>query len=148
MKTIKITKSVWLLFAALLGSLTGCVGYVERPYHEVAYVQPPPVQIEAGLAVQDEYVYYPRYQVYYNSYRHHYTYRDGRSWVSRPSPPHVSAGVLFAAPSVRLDFHDSPANHHSAVARQYPKHWTPPGSSGSRRHGNQNSQNEAHRGGR
>jgi hypothetical protein len=29
---------------------------------------------------------------------------------------------------VRLDFHDSPSNHHAAVVRQYPKQWTPPGS--------------------
>jgi hypothetical protein len=27
-----------------------------------------------------------------------------------------------------MDFHDSPANHHAAVVKQYPKNWAPPGS--------------------
>jgi hypothetical protein len=26
-----------------------------------------------------------------------------------------------------MDFHDSPAQHHAAVARQYPKNWKPTG---------------------
>ena len=76
--------------------------------------------------VQDDYVYYPGYQVYYSSNTRQYVYQEGRSWVSRPAPPRVSVDVLFASPSVRLDFHDSPAIHHAAVVRQYPKHWAPP----------------------
>jgi len=35
-------------------------------------------------------------------------------WVSRPAPMGVSADVLLASPSVKMDFHDSPANHHEA----------------------------------
>jgi hypothetical protein len=35
--------------------------------------------------------------------------------------------VLFASPSVRLDYRDSPERHHAKVAKQYPKHWAPPG---------------------
>jgi hypothetical protein len=77
--------------------------------------------------VHDDYVYYPGYEVYYSSSRRQYTYRDGRSWVSRPAPPRVSVDVLFASPSVRLDFHDAPSVHHERVVRQYPKHWAPPG---------------------
>jgi hypothetical protein len=93
------------------------------------YVHTPTVQVEVGAAVQDDYVYYPGYQVYYSSNRRQFTYLEGRSWVSRPAPPRVSVDVLFASPSVRLDFHDSPANHHASVVRQYPKDWAPPGSS-------------------
>ena len=37
------------LCTALLGAVTGCVGYVDRPGHGEVYVQPPP----------DDYVYYP-----------------------------------------------------------------------------------------
>jgi hypothetical protein len=115
---------------ALLGTLTGCVGYVSEPSHAQVYAAPPPppVYVESRVAVQDDYVYYPGYEVYYSSSRRQYTYRDGRSWVSRPAPPRVSAEVLFASPSVRLDFHDAPSFHHQQVVRQYPKHWAPPGS--------------------
>jgi hypothetical protein len=125
MERMKRSKIGFVFGAALLGVLTaGCVGYVDGPRHGGVYVQPPSV----GVVVQDDYVYYPGYQVYYSNTRRQYTYRDGRSWVSRPAPPRVSAEVLFASPSVRLDFHDSPSIHHSKVVRQYPKHWAPPGS--------------------
>jgi hypothetical protein len=104
------------------------------------YVQPPPVQVEAAVVVQDDYTYYPGYQVYYSNSRRHYVYLEGRSWVSRPTPPHVSVDVLFASPSVRLDFHDAPAIHHATVVQQYPKHWSPPGSN----HGNKEGRDEGH----
>ena len=119
--------------AALLGALTGCVGYVDGPRPARVYVEPPSVYVESGVVVQDDYVYYPGYQIYYSSNRRQYIYREGRSWVSRPAPPRVSVGVLFASPSVRLDFHDSPSLHHAAVVRQYPKRWAPPGSNQNRK---------------
>jgi hypothetical protein len=118
---IQTNKVGFVLCAALLGTLTGCVGYVDGPRAGV-YVAPPVV------VVQDDYVYYPGYQIYYGSSRHEYAYREGRTWVSRPAPRGVSVDVLFASPSVRMDFHDSPANHHAAVVKQYPKNWAPPGS--------------------
>ena len=77
--------------------------------------------------VQDDYVYYPGYEVYYSSSRHQYAYREGRAWVSRPAPRGVSVNVLLASPSVRMNFHDAPAQHHSAVVQQYPRNWKPPG---------------------
>jgi hypothetical protein len=113
---------------ALLGALTGCVGYVNGPRGEV-YAPAPTVYVESGVTVQDDYVYYPAYRVYYSSYRHQYVYQDGRSWVSRPAPPHVAVNVLISSPSVNVGFHDSPANHHAEVSKQYPQHWSPPGQS-------------------
>jgi hypothetical protein len=110
-----------VLGAALLVTLTGCVGYVDGPRAGV-YVAPPVVEI------QDDYVYYPSYGVYYSSSRHQYAYLEGGAWVSRPAPRGVSVNVLLASPSVRMDFHDSPANHHAAVVQKYPKNWKPPGS--------------------
>ena len=107
------------LSSALFMALTGCIGYAEEHHHAKIYPSPEVVYV-------NDYVYYPGYEVYYSSSRRQYTYRDGRSWVSRPAPPRVSAEILFAAPSVRLDFHDSPSRHHSTVVRQYPKHWAPP----------------------
>jgi len=123
MKKTKCSKIRLGLCAVLLGALTGCVGYVDGPGYASGYAPPPPVYVEGGVVVQDDYVYYPRYQVYYSSNRRQYMYQDGRSWVSRPAPPRVSVDVLFASPSVRLDFHDSPSIHHSTVVRQYPKNW-------------------------
>jgi hypothetical protein len=117
----KTDKVGFVLCAALLGTLTGCVGYVDGP--RAGYYAEPSVAV-----VQDDYVYYPGYEVYYSSSRHQYAYREGRAWVSRPVPRGVSVNVLLASPSVRMDFHDSPAQHHAAIVRQYPKNWAPPGS--------------------
>jgi len=126
-RKVVIGKIAVVLCAALSATLTGCVGYVDGPRGGAAYVEPAPVYVESRVVVQPEYVYYPGYQVYYSSNTRQYVYQEGRSWVSRPAPPRVSAEVLFASPSVRLDFHDHPSNHHSAVARQYPRHWAPQG---------------------
>ena len=121
----KADKAAFVLGAVLLLTLTGCVGYVDGPRAGM-YMEPPVV--EGGVVIQDDYVYYPGYQVYYSNSRHEYAYREGRAWVSRPAPRGVSINVLQASPSVRMDFHDSPANHHAAVVKQYPKNWAPPGS--------------------
>jgi hypothetical protein len=107
-----------VLSIALLGTLTGCVGYVDGPRAGV-YAEPPVV------VVQDDYVYYPDYECYYSVSRHQYAYREGNAWVSRPAPRGVSVNVLLASPSVRMTFHDAPAQHHAEVVKQYPKNWKP-----------------------
>ena len=117
-----------VLGAVLFGALTGCIGYVDSPHHAHGYGQPPLVYAQSAVVVQADYVYYPSYQVYYSGNTRQYVYQDGHSWVSRSAPPHVSANVLLASPSVRLDFHDSPSAHHATVVRQYPKNWKPQGS--------------------
>ena len=122
----KADKARCVLGAVLLTTLTGCVAYVDRPPQGSVYVAPP--VMEVGVVVQDDYVYYPDYEVYYSSSRHQYAYLEGGAWVSRPAPRGVSVDVLFASPSVRMDFHDSPANHHAAVVKQYPKNRVPSGS--------------------
>ena len=102
----------------LLTTLTGCIGYVDGPR---VGVEP-----DAFVAV-DDYVYYPGYEVYYSSSRHQYAYREGNAWVARPAPRGVSTDVLLASPSVKMDFHDSPAIHHATVVQKYPKNWKPAG---------------------
>jgi hypothetical protein len=52
------------LGVVLLGAVTGCVGYVDGPRHGRVYAP----------SVHDGYVYYPGYQVYYSTSRHHYIY--------------------------------------------------------------------------
>jgi hypothetical protein len=111
---------IGLLFcAALLPVLVGCVAESRsRVQTSAGYVQ-------TDVMVDDDYVYYPGYEVYYSSHRHQFMYRDGSNWVTRATPPRVSAEVLLASPSVRVDFHDSPAQHHAAVVKSYPKNWKP-----------------------
>lgn len=127
MNRMRCSKIGFVFGAVLLAALTGCVGYVDQPHHGRVYGSPPPAYVEANVVLHDDYVYYPSYQVYYSSTRRNYIYLEGRSWVTRPSPPRVSVDVLFRSPSVRVDFHDSPSAHHSRIVRQYPKHWSPPG---------------------
>jgi hypothetical protein len=114
-------KAGFVLAAVLLATLTGCVGYVEGPPAGV-YAEP---QV---FVAQDDYVYYPSYECYYSVSRHQYAYREGNAWVARPAPRGVSVDVLRASPSVKMDFHDSPAQHHATVVKQYPKNWAPPAS--------------------
>src|SRR5579862_5017057 len=135
-KQIMIGKIGFTLCASLATVVTGCGGYVDQPRGGAAYIDTSPGYGQSEGVVQPEYVYYPDYEVYYSSHTRQYVYQQGRSWVSRPEPPRVSANVLHASPSVRLDFHESPAGHHAAVVRQYPKHWAPPAASqGSREEG-------------
>ena len=116
----KVGTAGFVLGAALLATTTGCVGYVDRPHDHYTYSEP-------SYSGQDDYVYYPRYGMYYGSRSHQYYCQDGREWVMRPTPRGVSLDVLFASPSVRVDFHDGPARHHAQVVRTYPRHWTPHG---------------------
>lgn len=109
-----------ILFVVLLA---GCV---HEPRRRADYSVPPPDYVEVGGVVRDDYYYYPGYQVYYSSSRHHYVYLEGGAWITRPAPPNVSIDVLFASPSVRLDFQDAPQMHHSKVIRDYPRSWSPP----------------------
>ena len=116
----KADKAGFVLGATLLVTLTGCVGYVSGPSAGI--------QVEPYVfAVQDDYVYYPNYECYYSVSRHQYAYREGNAWVARPAPRGVSVDVLVASPSVRMDFHDSPSQHHATVVKQYPKNWKPSG---------------------
>jgi len=61
-------------------------------------------------------------EVRYSSYRRQYR----GMWVSRPALPRVWIDVPFASLSVRLDFQDAPAIHHSQVVQQYSKNWASP----------------------
>jgi hypothetical protein len=75
------------------------------------------------VVYEDDYDYYPGYEVYYSRNRREYVYRDGSQWVRRPEPSGVSLNVLLATPSVRVDFRDSPERHHDTVVRSYPRNW-------------------------
>jgi hypothetical protein len=113
----------FVLGAALLTMLTANTGYADGL--RVGIIVAPPVVVVAPpvVVVQDDYVYYPDYGVYYNSHRHQYAYLENGAWVSSPAPEGVSVNVLLASPSVRMDFHDSPANHHAEMLRKYPQNW-------------------------
>jgi hypothetical protein len=123
--------------ATLLAALNACSR--DQPPQSTVVVQSPPaavqvVQAPAEVVMQDDYVYYPQYEVYYSSSRHQYGYRDGNAWAWRPEPAHVSLNVLLGSPSVRMEFHDSPERHHENVVRSYPHNWSPPGKGRDDRH--------------
>lgn len=75
--------------------------------------------------VEEGLVYYPNYEMYFDPVARVYWYPRGGGWVTGPSPVGVSVDVLLASPSVRMNFRDSPANHHGEVIRQYPRDWRP-----------------------
>lgn len=97
-----------LCMGVTAGILTKCVGYVDTA--RVGYVYE-----------DDDYVYYPEYEVYYSQRHHQYLYQDGNTWIRRDAPSYVSISVLSSSPSYQMSFHDSPERHHSEMRRQYPK---------------------------
>ena len=111
-----------ILGAGFLPMLTGCVAETHQRRERV-YV--PSVAVQTSVLLEDDYVYYPEYEVYYSNHRHQYIYRDGRTWVTRPAPPRVAISVLLATPSVRVDFRDAPERHHADMVRRYPRNWRP-----------------------
>jgi hypothetical protein len=115
-----------VLNAVLLLTLTGCGGNADAPNPGVQVQSPGVAQAPSPAeVVQDDYVYYPGYGIYYSNNRHQYASLEDGAWVSEAAPRGVAVGVLQASPSVKMDFHDAPANHHAAIARQYPKNWNP-----------------------
>lgn len=75
------------------------------------------------VVYEDDYDYYPGYEVYYARSRHEYVYRDGNRWVRSSSYPRANSQVLLSSPSVRVDFRDAPERHHDVVVRRYPRDW-------------------------
>jgi hypothetical protein len=125
---LKTNKAGFVLGAVLLAALTESAGYADGlriGINLAPVVVAPPVIVAPAVVVQDDYDYYPSYGVYYNLGRHQYYYlRDG-AWVWAPAPEGVTAEVLLASPSVHMDWHDSPANHHKEMLQKYPKNWKP-----------------------
>jgi hypothetical protein len=117
----KTNKIGFVLGAVLLAALTEGVSCADG--QNVGITVTPPVVVAPAVVIQDDYVYYPNYAIYYNSHRHQYAYLENGAWVLQPAPQGVSVEVLLASPSVRMDFHDSPANHHAEMLRKYPKNW-------------------------
>jgi len=117
--------------------LTACVGYADGLRIGIAVppvvVVAPPVVVAPEVVIQDDYVYYPNYAIYYSSQRHQYAYLENGAWVLAPAPQGVSVDVLLASPSVNMDFHDSPANHHAEMVQKYPKNWKPSGANQDRK---------------
>jgi hypothetical protein len=115
----------FVLGAVLLAALTQCAVSVEA--QSVGITINPPVVIAPVVVAQDDYLYYPSYAIYYNTYRHQYAYLNGDAWVWASAPQGVKVGVLLASPSVQMDFHDSLGNHHKEMLRKYPREWRPDG---------------------
>ena len=121
---LKYSNIGFVLSVALSGGLAGCVGYVDGPRGE-GYAPAPGCTWRKACRCRMTSLL-PGLPGLLQQLRHEYVYQSGRSWVSRPAPPRVSVNVLFSSPSVNVGFHDSPANHHAEIARQYPKQWRSP----------------------
>lgn len=84
------------------------------------------VQVPVIQVYEDDYDYYPSYEIYYSRNRREYVYRDRNRWIRNSEPRGVSLVALQASPFVRVDFRDSPERHHATVVRSYPRNWQRP----------------------
>lgn len=105
----------------VLVSLTGCVG--DMPHRGAWSIAPETRQVPTTATSRDEYLYFPSYAIYYNSTQLRYVCLESDGWATRIAPRDVTVGSLLASPSVLMDFHDSPVQHHDSVVRRYPKNW-------------------------
>lgn len=125
----KNSKVGFVLGALLLAALAGGVGSAHAQGIGITITPPvvvvPPVVVAPAVVIQDDYVYYPSYGIYFNSHRHQYAHLVDGAWVWQPAPQGVSAEVLLASPSVKMDWHDSPEKHHAETLKKYPKNWRP-----------------------
>jgi hypothetical protein len=119
------SRASYVAGVAVLLALSGCAS--EPPMYRTTRVVQPPPPPQTVIVYQDDYDYYPGYEVYYSRNRREYVYRDGRQWVRSPVPRGVPVHVLAASPSVRVDFRDSPEYHHARIVQTYPRNWAPPG---------------------
>lgn len=108
-----------VLLTALAGCMTAGSGRSAR------YPTRPAVQ--ATLMVEDDYDYYPRYEIYYSRRRNEYVYRDANAWVRRSDLQGITLAMLESGPVVRMDFHDSPEFHHGSIVQSFPRNWEQPG---------------------
>src|SRR4051812_31837047 len=100
----------WGKLFGSLGALSLTMGCYNAPKASAGIHHPTTVM--ASGPTEDAYIYYPAIGVYYNTTRHQYVYREGRSWVDRPYLPSVWSSKLAGTPAVALDFHDAPEKHH------------------------------------
>jgi hypothetical protein len=128
-----------LLGISLLATLTGCPAtapvVITAPAAAPAPQVQPVVVAQPTVVVQPEVVaggliYYPDYEVYYDPNAHIYWHNDGSHWNRGPTPFGVSINVLQGSISAQMNFRDSPENHHSEVAQQYPHGWKPNNANG------------------
>ncbi|MDB6114502.1 MAG: hypothetical protein JWQ62_1447 [Lacunisphaera sp.] len=115
---LKLPQMGWIVCVGLLLAVTGCEsdgGYASSGYRGRSSTQ--------VAAYQDDYDYYPGYETYYSRNRHEYVYRDGNSWVRRSQPRGVTVDALRTAPTVRMNFHDAPEQHHTETIKTYPHNW-------------------------
>jgi hypothetical protein len=117
--TKKGLKSGIALGALLVGTLAAPALYADGIHADINI----PVPSVSVNVTPDNYVYYPKYGVYYSSHRRQYYYQDHGAWVWGARPPSVSGDVVLGSPAVKMDFHDSPDRHHDEIVRKYPRDW-------------------------
>jgi len=120
-------------------TLTGCpaapvvttpAAAAPAPQVQPAVVIQPAIVVQPAVIVAADFdtigfIYYPNYEVYYDPGARVYWHAEGGRWINGPTPLGISVDVLQASPNVRMNFHDSPENHHSEVIKQYPHDWQP-----------------------
>lgn len=113
-----------LLIVGLSLLLAGCEGF---PQIGTGTSRPSAEQLQAALKWEDQYVYFPGYEIYYNRTQGYYVYWTNDGWVERfDLPAEVEPQELLASPFVEMPFHDSPGPHHAQVSRDYPLDWGQP----------------------
>jgi len=126
-KNTFIAERAGILAASALLALLTLVVCMSSTSAQPNAVQGPAVAVVPPAVInQDSYDYFPAYETYYNRTSHEFVFRDGPAWVRRPEPRGITPEAMLAAPSVRMDFHDSPELHHDRVVKSYPKNWAPP----------------------
>jgi hypothetical protein len=120
MQLFKTKRTALILGALVTVALVKGSGTVQAQSVTVTVPVPAP---SVTVVAQDDYVYYPHYRMYYNTYRHRFYSLNGGAWVVGAAPVGFTADVVLASPSIHMDFHDSPEHHHADIMKRYPHDW-------------------------
>jgi len=104
------------LSAIVLSAATGCVS-TGNPLGSIGDLLGVQVNGQRGGA-RNAYVYYPKYDVYYDRNADEFVSVENGKWVSRNAPRNTSAKKVFSSQSVDIRGYDSPAYHRSAMMNQ------------------------------
>lgn len=120
---IPIQHFIWKIHVAalcafLLYMLSGCAASGDSVGGIIGDLLGVQVTTDQRSNIRNDYVYYPRYDVYYNRNTSEFISEENGRWVSRQSPRNATAQQVLRSGSVSIDGYDSPAHHRSALARQ------------------------------
>ncbi|WP_395736590.1 hypothetical protein [Prosthecobacter sp.] len=77
------------------------------------------------LGNSGNYVYYPRYEAYFQRSSRMFYYPNGKKWEVQPTVLSTPVREILDSPGVPFQFSEHPSKYHEDVKLAFPTTWTP-----------------------